>query len=371
MNRLVLIGNGFDLAHGLPTSYLHFISWYIADLGKRLMHGEEKEVSDALCSFVLKDNINLCCWGYVWGHHYIRKNPFVPWNPCEEVFHVMEDHEVCKYTMSPFLRKILKSMSTKKWVDIEREYYSLLLEEKMTLDEGIVFPDYKSINSQLDYLRDKLVDYLNGLNSNKTPFIAEIQEKLIAPILKKEIALSSQSYYDYRTEEQNRPSAIMLLNFNYTNTLEQYIKNHDNVSINYIHGSLDVPESVIFGYGDEVDSGFKKLQSMDNNECLRHMKSIHYMESDNYRRMLEFIESAPFQICIMGHSCGNSDRTLLNTLFEHRNCISIKPYYYVKDDGTDNYLDLTMNISRNFKDMKLMRDRVVNKTYCEPLTRNN
>ena len=28
MNRLVLIGNGFDLAHGLPTSYQDLINWY-------------------------------------------------------------------------------------------------------------------------------------------------------------------------------------------------------------------------------------------------------------------------------------------------------------------------------------------------------
>ena len=28
MNRLVLIGNGFDLAHGLKTSYADFINWY-------------------------------------------------------------------------------------------------------------------------------------------------------------------------------------------------------------------------------------------------------------------------------------------------------------------------------------------------------
>ena len=80
------------------------------------------------------------------------------------------------------------------------------------------------------------------------------------------------------------------------------------------------------------------------------------------------MEADTFQIIIMGHSCGNSDRTLLNTLFEHKNCVSIKPYFYVKEDGTDNYLDIIQNISRNFTDMKLMRDRVVNKTYCEPLT---
>ena len=28
MNRLVIIGNGFDLAHGLKTRYEDFINWY-------------------------------------------------------------------------------------------------------------------------------------------------------------------------------------------------------------------------------------------------------------------------------------------------------------------------------------------------------
>ncbi|SFO66063.1 AbiH family protein [Prevotella sp. tf2-5] len=28
MNRIVLIGNGFDLAHGLNTRYEDFINWY-------------------------------------------------------------------------------------------------------------------------------------------------------------------------------------------------------------------------------------------------------------------------------------------------------------------------------------------------------
>ena len=29
MNRLVIIGNGFDLAHGLKTSYNDFVDWYL------------------------------------------------------------------------------------------------------------------------------------------------------------------------------------------------------------------------------------------------------------------------------------------------------------------------------------------------------
>ncbi len=39
----------------------------------------------------------------------------------------------------------------------------------------------------------------------------------------------------------------------------------------------------------------------------------------------------------------------------------------LKDDGSDNYLEIVQNICRNYTNMKLMRDRVVNKTFCEPL----
>ena len=38
-----------------------------------------------------------------------------------------------------------------------------------------------------------------------------------------------------------------------------------------------------------------------------------------------------------------------------------------KNGDTDNYMEIVQNISRNFTDMKLMRDRVVNKTQCEPM----
>ena len=164
------------------------------------------------------------------------------------------------------------------------------------------------------------------------------------------------------------PERIMLLSFNYTKTAKKYLKQDVDVfSLNNIHGVIESPDSMIFGYGDEFEDKYKKLQNLNHNECLKNIKTIRYQESDNYRKVLEFTESAPYQVYIMGHSCGNSDRTLLNTIFEHKNCISIKPYFYQKQDGTDSYIDLVQNISRNFTDMKLMRDRVVNKTYCETL----
>jgi hypothetical protein len=57
----------------------------------------------------------------------------------------------------------------------------------------------------------------------------------------------------------------------------------------------------------------------------------------------------------------------LNVYFQKEN-LSI-----FDEQGKDNYLDIVQNISRSFTNPQLMRDRVVNKTYCEELpqvTRN-
>ena len=160
----------------------------------------------------------------------------------------------------------------------------------------------------------------------------------------------------------------MLLNFNYTKTADMYMPvNEHHFPINHIHGHLDNLDSVIFGYGDELDHKYQEISSLNNNELLKNIKSIRYLEDVNYRNVLEFVESAPYQIYTMGHSCGTSDRTLLNTLFEHQNCVSIKPFYYQNAEGQDNYIEIVQNISRNFSNAQKMRDRVVNKTFCQPL----
>lgn len=368
MNRIVLIGNGFDLAHGLRTKYEHFIDWYWSEWGKRLLCGKEKKESDDLCSFTLKDNIYLNSWSYVWGWHYQRQNPLEPWNPNVIIKVAKEDKDLCEFKyIGHFLERICQSVTTKGWVDIENDYYSLL-ERRIAPINSYSEKEIQLLNMQLDVLRNRLVDYLKQEQKKGTKIIDAIKEKIYRPIKEQEISVAFKRQLDNSALGDVRPFSTMLLNFNYTQTPDQYITKLSKVKINYIHGKIDVPKTIIFGYGDELDDSYKSLQNLNENECLRHIKSIHYLESENYRKVLEFIEADTFQIIIMGHSCGNSDRTLLNTLFEHKNCISIKPYYYTKDDGTDNYLDLIQNISRNFTDMKLMRDRVVNKTYCEPLT---
>ena len=356
MNRLVLIGNGFDLAHGLKTSYADFINWYWEQWGERLMRNSDSKISDEFCSFKL-NNIGIRDWYLVRDWYYKKRSM----DAKAFINRAKNDRDLCEFEItSYFFQRINVMAETKMWVDIENIYYDLLI--MIMRNENVPgLRNYEKLNWELNSLREKLIVYLKSEEKKKILLHDEIKNKMYRPIESREVSVMCR----HMPEDFFSLSNIMLLNFNYTKTPEMYIDG--TASVNYIHGKLDEPSSVIFGYGDELDENYKRLKEQHDIECMRQVKSIRYLEYDNYRRMLEFIESDPFQVVIMGHSCGNSDRTLLNTIFEHPNCVSIKPYYYQKPDGTDSYIELVQNISRNFTDMKLMRDRVVIKPYTEPL----
>lgn len=410
INRIIIVGNGFDLSHGLATGYKDFIYWYWHKTYTTLSECTDNTYSDGLCTFTISDK-SKTTWNV-----YLADKPFD-----KKTFYnfLDRDNAIINICESNFMNRICQSIELKGWVDIENEYYNALKQE--------YFKKPNQLNYEFSIIRNNLIEYLTGIQRgkiNKLKSNQSLWEKIMAPMRVKEIAISARPLLipfitqrlDYNSEENDTigditgltsnkekysdikkflkgtpqieymgiesiinhndiprsilyPSRLMLLNFNYTTTADLYIPQEENSNfiINHIHGNLNNPNSIIFGYGDELDDKYKDILNANDNEYLQNIKSIRYLETPNYHNMLEFIESAPYQIYIMGHSCGNSDRTLLNTLFEHKNCISIKPFYYVKADGSDDYLEIIKNISRSFTNMKLMRDRIVNKTYCESM----
>ncbi len=375
MNRLVIIGNGFDIAHGLKTSYKDFINWYCNHLVDAFCGNVTKVSEDCLCKFIIKDNSKLSCWNVFFcensGFRDFNRNRVVSgYNVIQEIKNNSEDFT---FECTPFFNTILQSIETKGWVDIECDYYHHL---KKCIKDPKCDYTVKDLNDQLAYIQEKLVEYLKTQSTNQVSndfhdaiidyfqpedFSTEGRQKA-----QDSIGLDLTEYDGERISDVERmkliPKRIMLLSFNYTDTVQK-IRNF-NITHNYIHGKLDNPQNIIFGYGDELDKDYKEILDMNNNEILRHAKSGKYLETRRYREMLEFIQEAPFQVFIIGHSCGISDRTLLNTVFEHENCVSIKPFYHIWDDGTDTYLDIVQNISRSFNNMQLYRDRVVNKEQC-------
>ena len=378
MNRLVIIGNGFDMAHGLKTSYMDFINWYWDKRIDAFAGNTTKVSEDCLCKLTIKEGSYVSCWNvFTFEHSYFRD--ILGNRICSgyEVIKELKKHpEVFSIDCTHFFGTILQSIETRGWVDIENDYYQLL---KKSLDKSDCGYTVKELNEQLAYLQEKLVEYLRSVDNNR--FKKELHHAIIdffdpadfstegRKMATENLGLDIRTFAEVRNnyEAQNKliPERIMLLSFNYTATAKMY--DNFNIVHNYIHGELERPENIIFGYGDELDKDYQVILDRNDDELLMNVKSVKYLETRHYHDMLEFLMSAPFQVLIMGHSCGNSDRTLLNTVFEHENCVSIKPFYHKWEDGSDNYLKLVQNISRNFTNMRLFRDRVVNKEQCKTM----
>lgn len=423
MNRIILIGNGFDLAHGMKTSYKDFINDYWINIISDISSATERVFENS----ELKIN---------------KKPPGIYLSSIttfEELSKILKSGGSSLTFKNKFLEEINKKKQIQNWVDIENEYYLLLkksfkdknctyqisqLNSDFTeiqklletylqkieynfnesfgrdstdnhLKKAItdkVYSNFKlkdfteaSINKKVEFEYQQIKNDLKGINSGDITMedINEEKRSLISTIGKSEPTstirnrLLSDSAINYFNLQ---PTEILFLNFNYTFTEKLYynvswfdlsgdFNRNVEKNIIHIHGTTNQRDknNVIFGFGDEIDDDYKSIENLNDNTYLENIKSIKYLETDNYKKLLEFLNGGDYQIFIFGHSCGNSDRTLLSTLFEHKNCVSIKPFYH-KRDGKDNYSEIVRNITRNFSNKAILRDKVVNKEYCEPLT---
>lgn len=357
---------------------MDFINWYW-DRRLDAFAGNTTTVSeDCLCKLAIKDEALISCWNvFAFNNSYFKDiNGNRKYSSYDVIKEMQKHPETFSVDYSHFLSEILNSYNTKGWVDIENDYYQLL---KRCTEKPDCCYTVKELNEQLDFLKDLLVKYLRTICTNHynkelhngmieffdpEDFSTEGKMKALENMGLENTNLE-EIEYNFDEQKKLRPERIMLLSFNYTTTAKMY--GNFNLDFNYIHGELEHPDKIIFGYGDELDKYYKAILDRNDNELLKNNKSSRYLLTRNYHNMLEFLMSAPFQVIIMGHSCGNSDRTLLNTVFEHENCVSIKPFFHKWEDGTDNYLELVQNISRNFTNMRLFRDRVVNKEQCKTM----
>jgi len=364
MNRLILVGNGFDLAHGLKTSYNDFILSYVSSC---LTEANDKRV--------FKDDAMTISTGQ--GFYDL---PRTRWKSIEEL--VMDVYKTSgldalftadtlhfgSYAIRnifsasfrfPFVKKLIVTCSDCNWVDIENLYY------KSIISNNKGSGDVNELNLAMKHIISKLEEYLSSLPKIE-PSI-EYTDIFRSRIREQEFVMPNIS-------QHSKLEKTLVLSFNYTNNIEGYSKllniaNPNPHDLNFIHGRLQDPENpIIFGFGDELDKDYSVLEMHETKGLLDYLKSFWYNRTTNYHNLIRFIESDYFQVFILGHSCGLSDRTMLNMIFEHDNCKSIKIFYYEDEAGKTNYNELTQEISRNFIDKRSMRRKIVPFPLCAPMS---
>jgi hypothetical protein len=376
MNRLILIGNGFDLAHGLKTSYKDFIHWYMHGCFKKAF--DEMEYLDPLIK-INRGNAYLrdANARYEYVETYLSNFAQNDLSITSSFGWPTERDNRQLYAVdfkSDLLRQLLKSSSIAKWVDIEGIFYEQMIllldgkEEDQAKEQSL-----KKLNESMRSIIIELQKYLIEIEASEKiiSYNDIINSKIdVKDIQSKPIKIRNSMNRPFETSS---PKEILMLNFNYTNTISSYIKNlgSKTPTTTFIHGELNnLDNPIIFGFGDEIDGRYVDIENSRARGWFEYIKSFWYLKTNNYRDLTTFIDSDEYQVVVLGHSCGLSDRTMLQMIFQHDNCRSIKLYYH-GDKEKNNFKQTLHEVARHFKDKGLMRRRIVSEENSERMPQYN
>ena len=349
-NRIIIVGNGYDRALNLPTSYNDFLLDYL---------------KSAVFTAFEKD----------YNEDPLFKIPHVRYAKPDNLKAVLESindiplflnqaklNYEFQYT-TDFFDLLIDHVLDKNWVDIENLYFNLLIRKISSIQKSDPlnrkYDSIEELNQQMNFLKKKLEEYLIKvqLNHRISPLDSPMQS-IHSEFNEKLLGIPAFKLHGKHDSEIENPSKVVFLNFNFTNFLSQvaFSRWQGNFIIN-IHGELNNSRNpIIFGYGDDSHPIYESLENEQSDEPLKQIKSFYYPKTDNYHQVLGVMSEKPYEVFIVGHSCGLSDRTLLKTIFEDDNCLGIKIYH--RGNEHDHFLK-NIAISRHFQNKVKLRDKIL------------
>lgn len=258
MNILVL-GNGFDLAHGLPTSYINFLEFcekvipiyngidklYISyksnflsdwkinneikDFLEDAYKSRKKENNIIYTKYPELDELYLLIENNIWFYYFKKCNKHGKENwidfeneiskVIKSITQVMEEFEISLYSEE------LNYMDGNSYPGIDSVYYNIL---------NIMRKCKKGILYKFTYLEIKnyLLDDLNCLTRALEIYLTKVICKIKTGKVSSDI--------EFITELSTK-----VLNFNYTDTyFRKYSNYNDETNIDYIHGKANINNTI-------------------------------------------------------------------------------------------------------------------------------
>ena len=117
MNRLIIIGNGFDLAHRLETSCKNFIIYYLSTVWSELLGGGYKDRLLVINRSTMYFKTNDLIYSADTALSIFKKIHKPSSNGADDAHMTIN---------SNFFKSIFTKISTLNWADIETEYFNEL-----------------------------------------------------------------------------------------------------------------------------------------------------------------------------------------------------------------------------------------------------
>ena len=362
--NILIVGNGFDLAHGLPTKYSDFL--------------------DFITLYITKYHSGWEQWGLVkdrdsdenkwknrrWRfYHVVLEN--LKFNVSEQTKQLFEKHgddfhtsitnedSLKNFQSNSFLRYCLYEYSYKKtlnrdfnWIDVEDEIQRFIL---------ALEPEIKTL-SELKYTSVRVRNCINYENVDaKLFFIPTITDALISENTPDEYL--KQAVFGLLFEELEKFNTLLklylriaikilnnndktfllnsyvtnlsqgikcgikidhVLSFNYTDTAEMYVPKEN---ISFINGSLD-SSKIILGIENPDLSKTSEFCKDNMHLFFKNTQRVLYNSSREYEKWVTVLKNTDLHI--IGHSLAVSDKYILVGLMLGANKVTI--YYHSETD---------------------------------------
>lgn len=377
--KILLIGNGFDLAHGLPTSYSYFLDF--CDKVEKIFTFQHRLTEMVYKRKFLDD----------WNIDKSIKNKLLEWykkSPTnhDELLIELNDNIRDNIWINYFLEK--RKQLGQNWIDFESEISTVIQvfecvrehveRRKLMVNTGIEYKtaelardfvdfaiksDKENLQSMYSILTEGLIDsnfityldaFIEKMNINLDKLIRALEIYISEFINKIEVSQKNDDIKDINPD--------CVLSFNYSNTYERIYGQSNKIEYDYIHGKADITNNVntcnlvlgIDEYLEECDRD-NKLEFLPFKKFYQRIfKSTDssYMEwVDEIRQNSEY----PYELYIFGHSLDKTDKDVLELLICNDN-VQTKIYYHRKSNDDKKELGkLIRNLVRVIGAKELIR----------------
>ncbi|QIO07000.1 AbiH family protein [Acinetobacter shaoyimingii] len=386
--NILIVGNGFDLSHYLPTKYHHFIkvmtvieNWpessqnmKFDDLFSLLYESESRffEKTKALYRTdeieiyfneieVLKEKLKGNVWYQFFNHHVNEIDTWIDFeiefsraldlvaNFIEKAERIYNKHEKLEQSV---LCKLDQEDPNYKYLNFkEKTLEKLSLLNILNTLPNTSLINRSQINSKYYRNKDTNLDFdfhslIKDLEKDLNYFIDLFDWYLIKIIEK--LNLKNEIIKDNLNFPMND---LTVLSFNYTNTYKRFYD--ASAKVEFVHGQ--VGNELVLGIPDLKNQFLKKFKNYSftkyHQKLLKNTDYLFLEENQNIKNMLENsnVGRREINIFIWGHSLAESDESYIREIFslnrKERVLCTVIVYYYENDAPRllNNLLDILGN----------------------------
>lgn len=315
--NILIIGNGFDLAHDLPTQYENFLDFTNVYLR---IHCFDSKYTDSF-----KDYFKRIKQG----------NPSV----YEEIGSLIKNNVWLKHFNAVYEER--RKDGKIGWIDFESEISNIVQEfDSIRLEMLVNIKNDQEVTYLKQYQIDKLERFfINDKEPETLEGIVEIKKQMLEDLNRftrcLEIYLSD--YVNNQSVSRRLPDITGLkvdkvLSFNYTNTYERlYGKDIQDIEYDYIHGKADINHDVdscqmVLGIDEYLPEGerdkntefiqfkkfFQRIYKKTGIVYYDWVSDFYFEQRNGFRNSESSMET--FKVYIIGHSLDITDKDILEAV---------------------------------------------------------